>query len=168
MDNEISDHYQNVFNLCYKILKNYEDAEDAAQNTFLKFHRKRSQWREDCALSSWLFRIAVNESLMMLRVNKRRDSRLTYETAEIVKPEDNTPSDKQIISMFEYLVDKYLDKRDKPLVHLLLQEFEHHEIGEAMGLTVPAVKSRVHRARTIFRESKIRDIDNFRKAVNCG
>ena len=65
-----------VFGISLKILKNREDAEDNLQNVFCKAYRKIRNFQGDSRVSTWLFRIAINEALMQLR--KRTDKEVRY------------------------------------------------------------------------------------------
>lgn len=71
----------------YSIVGNQEDAEDAFQNACLNFFRFfHNQFRRDADPKSWFYRILVNESLMVLRVNKRRNKAKNYVTDMEIKP----------------------------------------------------------------------------------
>ena len=62
-----------VHNVAYRILGNQADAEDAAQEAFISAYRNFYKFREESAVSTWLYRIAVNASLMKLRKDRRKD-----------------------------------------------------------------------------------------------
>src|SRR5215813_6221286 len=79
----------NVYGISLKILKNREDAEDNLQNVFCKAYRKIRSFQGESRLSTWLFRIAINEALMQLR--KRNEKEVFYSI-----PEDSD-DDKQSI-----------------------------------------------------------------------
>ena len=78
----IERHQKHIFNLCYRMLQRFEEADDATQDTFLKAYRSLKQFRGDARLKTWLCRIARNECLNRLR-HERMDSldqRLTAES----------------------------------------------------------------------------------------
>ena len=56
-----------VYQLAFRYLKNKEDAEEVAQDVFLKVHRKVGEFRGDAALSSWIYRITFNTAMSRLR-----------------------------------------------------------------------------------------------------
>ena len=62
-----------VYNVAYRILGNQADAEDASQEAFLSAYRNFHKFRGESAVSTWLYRIAVNASLMMLRKDRRKN-----------------------------------------------------------------------------------------------
>lgn len=68
--------YRKVLGLCYQILRNLEDAEDAAQQSLFIAISKIDKFKGDSKLESWLYRITYNESLMMLRDRRAHNRRL--------------------------------------------------------------------------------------------
>ena len=64
-----------VYNVAYRILNNQADAEDAAQEAFISAYRNFHKFRGQSAVSTWLYRIAVNASLMKIRKDKRKNFR---------------------------------------------------------------------------------------------
>ena len=62
-----------VYNVSYRIMGNQADAEDAAQEAFISAYRSFHKFRRDSAVSTWLYRIAVNASLMKLRKDRRKE-----------------------------------------------------------------------------------------------
>src|SRR5215470_2389349 len=71
-----------VFGISLKILKNREDAEDNLQNVFCKAYRKIRNFQGDSRVSTWLFRIAINEALMQLR-RRQSDREVCYSEATV-------------------------------------------------------------------------------------
>ena len=115
-----------VFRVAQHITQNREDAEDITQDAFLKAYEKLDQFQGNSKFSTWLVRIAVNESLMRLR---KRKTRKTVSMDEDVQTEDGSiPRD-------------FAEWRPNP-----------EETAGALGLSVPAVKSRLLRARLQLRE----------------
>ena len=75
-----------VYNVAYRILGNQADAEDASQEAFISAHRNFHRFRGQSAVSTWLYRIAVNASLMKLRKDRRKDflTQTGYDDAQLV------------------------------------------------------------------------------------
>ncbi len=70
---EVVEQYTNyVYNIAYRILQNHADAEDATQETFISAYKNYDKFRGQSAVTTWLYRIAVNACLMRLRKEKRR------------------------------------------------------------------------------------------------
>src|ERR1700712_3236269 len=153
-----------IFRVAQHITQNREDAEDIAQDAFLKAYEKLDQFQGNSKFSTWLVRIAVNESLMRLR--KRKTSK-TVSMDEDVQTEDGaiprdfadwSPNPEQQYNQHE--LGDILRKTIKGLspgfrsVFTLrdIENFSTEETAEALGLSVPAVKSRLLRARLQLRE----------------
>ncbi len=153
-----------VFRIAQHITQNREDAEDVVQDAFLKAYEKLNQFQGNSKFYTWLVRIAVNESLMRLR--KRRTGRLVS-IDEDVETEDGSmpreladwgPSPEQQYGQSELA--EILKKTVNGLppgfrVVFVLRDVEGlstEETAETLGLSVPAVKSRLLRARLQLRE----------------
>jgi RNA polymerase sigma-70 factor (ECF subfamily) len=142
-----------IFRVAQHITQNREDAEDITQDAFFKAYEKLEQFQGNSKFSTWLVRIAVNESLMRLR--KRKTSR-TVSMDEDVQTEDGSiPRD-----FAEWRPNPELRKTIQGLppgfrTVFTLRDVENlstEETAEALGLSVPAVKSRLLRARLQLRE----------------
>ena len=75
-----------VYNVSYRILGNQADAEDASQEAFISAYRNFHKFRGEATVSTWLYRIAVNSSLMKLRKDRRRDflTQTGYDETQLV------------------------------------------------------------------------------------
>jgi RNA polymerase sigma-70 factor (ECF subfamily) len=147
-----------VFRIAQHITQNREDAEDVVQDAFLKAYQKLDQFQGNSKFYTWLVRIAVNESLMRLR--KRRTGKMVsidedVETEEGSMPRDLadwSPNPEALYGQSE-LAD-ILRKTVQGLpqgfrVVFVLRDVEGlstEETAEMLGLSVPAVKSRLLRA----------------------
>src|SRR3990172_2394926 len=157
-------HERKIFRLTQHITGHREDAEDALQEAFLKAFSHLAQFQENSKFYTWLVRIAVNESLMKLR--KRKTSQAVSLDEEIETEEDLIP--REIAAWDENPEQKYarqelreiLDRTVSSLPPLfrtvfILRDLDHlstEETAEALNLSVPAVKSRLLRARLQLRE----------------
>jgi RNA polymerase sigma-70 factor (ECF subfamily) len=153
-----------VFRIARHITQNKEDAEDIVQDAFLKAYQKLGQFQGNSKFSTWLVRIAVNESLMRLR--KRRNSKTVsmdddVQTEEGSVPRDFadwTPNPEQQYNQAE--LGEILRKTIAGLPPgfrsvFTLRDVENlstEETADALGLSVPAVKSRLLRARLQLRD----------------
>src|ERR1700761_6887409 len=153
-----------IFRVAQHITQSREDAEDITQDAFLKAYQKLDQFQGNSKFSTWLTRIAVNESLMRLR--KRKTSRTVSMDQEVQTEEgsiprdfaDWTPDPEQ-----QYSSSELGDILQKTIAGLppgfrtvfTLRDIENmstEETAAALGLSVPAVKSRLLRARLQLRE----------------
>src|SRR5262249_24852660 len=155
---------RNVFRIAQHITQNREDAEDVVQDAFFKAYSNLGQFQGQSKFYTWLVRIAVNEALMKLR--RRRPER-TVSLDEDVKTEDDSvprevddwsPNPEQQYSQAELreILDKTLHRLPATFrTVFVLRDVEGlstEETAEALELSIPAVKSRLLRARLQLRE----------------
>jgi RNA polymerase sigma-70 factor, ECF subfamily len=155
---------RNVFRIAQHITQNREDAEDVVQDAFLKAYQNLGQFQGQSKFYTWLVRIAVNEALMRLR--RRRPERMVS-IDEDVKTEDDSmpreiadwsPNPEQLYTQSE--LKDILGKTIQGLppsfrTVFVLRDVEGlstEETASALELSVPAVKSRLLRARLQLRE----------------
>lgn len=155
---------RNVFRIANHITHNAEDAEDVVQEAFLKAYQNLDRFQEQSKFYTWLVRIAVNEALMKLR---RRRSDKTVSMDQDIETEEDTipreiadwaPNPEQQFKQEE--LREILSKTIQGLppsfrTVFVLRDVEGlstEETAEALDLSVPAVKSRLLRARLQLRE----------------
>ena len=153
-----------IYRLALKMLGDEQDAEDVLQNTFMKALQSIGKFEGRSSLSTWLYRIAVNESLMMLRRQKPTiPVAIDYESDEdeIQHPTQFTdwcclPEDELLSAEAKGYLDKAIRRLPEKLrVVFLLRDIEGlsiRETSEALDLTETAVKTRLLRARLNLRE----------------
>src|ERR1700736_580572 len=155
---------RNVFRIAQHITQNREDAEDVVQDAFLKAYGNLSQFQGQSKFYTWLVRIAVNEALMKLR--RRRPERMVSLDEDVKTEEDSlprevadwSPNPEQQYSQAE--LREILSKTIQGLppgfrTVFVLRDVEGlstEETAAALELSVPAVKSRLLRARLQLRE----------------
>ena len=155
-----------IFNLAMSILKNESDAEEAAQDVFMTVIRKADTFQGNSAFYSWMYRICVNTCLMRLR-RKRRDQTVSIEEFMPVftdegmhaSPMDDWSKEVERDALNEELgrlIRKYTEElSEKYRVVFVLSDVEgisNEETARILGITVPAIKSRLHRGRIYLRE----------------
>jgi RNA polymerase sigma-70 factor, ECF subfamily len=162
---KLVDRYERkIFRLTQNITQNREDAEDAMQESFLKAYQHLPDFEEKSRFYTWLVRIAVNQALMKLR--KRRPGIVSLDeeisAGEETVPrevQDWGPSPEQRYAQTELreILGKAVADLDPPsrIVFQLrdIEELSTEETAEALSLSVPAVKSRLLRARLRLREN---------------
>jgi RNA polymerase sigma-70 factor (ECF subfamily) len=152
-----------IFRLTMNITRNREDAEDAMQDAFLKSYSHLKDFQEDSRFYTWLVRIAANEALMRLR--KRRPNQFSLdepiEGDEDLMPrelQDWGPSPEQRFAQTEMreILNEVIDKLepDFRVVFVLrdIEELSTEETAHTLGISIPAVKSRLLRARLKLRQ----------------
>jgi RNA polymerase sigma-70 factor (ECF subfamily) len=164
----VSKYERKIFRLAKHITDSDEDAEDVLQETFLKAFEHLDGFQGNSKFYTWLVRIAVNESLMKLR--KRKSSR----TVSLDEPTENgdepivreiavwegNPEDRYSKDELKSILDKAIDglKPAFRTVFLLrdVEELSTEETAAALDLSIPAVKSRLLRARLELRDKLTR------------
>jgi RNA polymerase sigma-70 factor, ECF subfamily len=158
----------NIYRLALKILNNTQDAEDVLQETFLKAYRHLKNFDGRSKVSTWLYRIATNEALMILRRRKPG-------IFSIDDPWDGAEEDQEPLQIVDWCclpekelmsseVRKHLDEAIDQLSHslrvvFLLRDIENlstSETAEILGLSESAVKTRLSRARMRLRQELTR------------
>ena len=166
---ELVSRYQNkIYRLAKHITQNDEDAEDVLQEAFLKAYEHIGGFQGNSKFYTWIVRIAVNEALMKLRKRKTDrtvpldepvDTGEEMVNREIAVWEDNPEQRYSQEEMQQILNEAVQDlKPDFRTVFVLrdIEELSTEETAEALGISVPAVKSRLLRARLQLREKLTR------------
>ncbi len=164
-------HSVSVYNLTLRIVGNREDAEEAAQDVFVRAYRSLDRFRGDSRFSTWLYRIAVNVSL-----SSARRSRRDLSTTSLSEPEDDEdglpmqlpdpstdPAERfeqaefrdQVRNMVAALPPIY----SAVISMYHMQSLSYDEIAEALKLPIGTVKARLFRARVALRKLIYRSID---------
>jgi RNA polymerase sigma-70 factor (ECF subfamily) len=151
-----------IFRLAHNITQNREDAEDVMQDAFLKSYSHLGDFQGDSRFYTWLVRITVNEALMKLR--KRRPNQISldesFETENDLMPREIedwglTPEQRYAQTELNRILSEVIGDLDPAfrVVFLLrdVEELSTEETAELLGLSVPAVKSRLLRARLKLR-----------------
>ncbi len=155
---------RNVFRIAQHITQNREDAEDVVQDAFLKAYQNLGQFQGQSKFYTWLVRIAVNEALMRLR--RRRPERMVSLDEDVKTEEDSMP--REIADWSPNPEQQYTQGELKDILSRTIQGLpasfrtvfvlrdveglSTEETAEALGLSIPAVKSRLLRARLQLRE----------------
>ena len=162
---ELTERYQrNIFRLAQNITQNREDAEDVLQETFMKAYEHLPDFAGNSKFYTWIVRIAVNEALMKLR--KRKWDKTVWldepvnvgeETVarEIAIWEDNPEqrySKEELADILDKAVNSLAPAYRTVFVLRDIEELSTEETAKALDLTVPAVKSRLLRARLQLRD----------------
>ena len=158
-----------IYRLAKNITQNDEDAEDVMQEAFLKAYSHLDSFQGNSKFYTWIVRIAVNESLMM-KLRKRKSDKLVSLDEQIDTGEDMVPRE---IAVWEdnpeaqYSQEELrgiLDKSVESLAPIFrsvfvlrdIEDLSTEETAEALGISIPAVKSRLLRARLQLREKLTR------------
>ena len=165
-DKLIDKYSDKIFRLSYGIVGNAQEAEDMVQEIFMKAYKNLSKFRGDANFGTWLYRITVNHCLGKARGKKKfktapleyidpQGSPNEYKTIEIedmrYNPEENFLGRELKEKLFGVIGSIPVENR---MVIILrdIEEYSNEEVGKMLNLSVPTVKSRLHRARVFVRE----------------
>ena len=137
-----------ILGLCMTLVHDRAEAEDAAQEAFLKAYKSLKDFRGEAAFLTWIYRIAYNQCLTLRSQSARRKSQL-----EKVKEDPHVASlplagdslvekTESALAILEALPNDY-----RQVIVLRLDGFHYQEIAEMMGVSVDAVKAKLRRAR---------------------
>ena len=149
-------HEKKIYNLCLRMCGSSEDAAEAAQDTFLALWRGLEGFREDAALSTWLYRLASNACIDLLRRNKRTVDGVSLDDEDVhLEVRDRAPTPEEHVEGRETqrLVREGLaalpEDYRRVLVLRELHQLSYAEICEVTELELGTVKSRINRARLL-------------------
>lgn len=146
------EYYQRpVYNLCYRMLGNAQDAEDAAQETFLRAYKAIRRYDRKRPFSTWLLSIAAHYCIDQIR--RQRYKLVSVEELPVPDLPDHSPGLESGLSRREeqqqvHALLNVLEPTDRAAVVMYYwYDYSYNEISEALSLSLSAVKSRLHRAR---------------------
>ncbi len=163
-------HRSKVFGLAQRMLNSADDAAEVLQESFLSAYRNLANFRGDAQFGSWVYRIAANHALMRLRHRKVvnqvesslegpqfNDRGSLVEEVSDFRDAEGVAMDKELREAIEEAATRLGDEYREVFVLKDLEGLSYEEIAEITGSTVPAIKSRLHRARLSLRAA----IDHF-------
>jgi len=170
-DELVLKYHKKVFNVAYRLLDNYDEANDIAQEVFVRAFRAIKGFRFKAQIFTWLYRITVNLSKNRLKVlarERRRttslDDPITTEEGQVrrqVAQDDPSPSDELINKEKGELIARALASlEDEFRTVVVLRDIEglgYEEIAQIIKVNIGTVKSRLHRARMLLQE-KLKEV----------
>src|SRR5437667_6304234 len=166
-----TDYAPRVFNLARRMLGNDADAEDVTQDVLLQAVRSLDTFRGESAFPTWLHRVTVNAALAHRRKRATRQQRQTHDPLDTlfegagdrhhhvspIRPWPVSPDQPVLDAETQELIERAIADLPEPYrdVYVLadVEGLPNAEIGEMLELSVPAVKSRLHRARLMMRDA---------------
>lgn len=155
---------EKAFNLAFRFTRNNEDAEEVLQDVFLTVYKKLGAFEGKSAFSSWLYRITVNTALMLIRKKKQTPSVSIEEVSPTIKESwtgdssansnvDYMTTQHELRAALDHAVTKLPEEYRSIFLMRDVDGLSNQEVGEILHMSVPAVKSRLHRARLMLRKS---------------
>ncbi len=151
-----------VFNICYRMLGNYEDANDSAQDIFIRVYRSLQGFRLQSSFSTWLYRIAVNtcknrvgsssyrRNRSVIRINgstNRDGEERSMEIGDCTHTPNGALERKEREAVIQKAIESLPENQRTVVVLRDAEGFAYDEIVEITGLNLGTVKSRIARAR---------------------
>ena len=156
-DQIVEQHSTFVYNVAFRMMGNPQDAEDVAQEAFISAFRAYGRFRGESKVTTWLYRITVNAALMRLRKEKKARTLTQTGLDEVVIPDwSDAPfraaSDSELGDRLRDGIEMLPDDFKAAVVLRDMEELSNSEAAEVIGISVPALKSRLHRGRVLLRK----------------
>ncbi len=150
---------QLVWRVCWHYTGNREAAEDCGQEAMIRIWRNLAEYRGECALESWVYRIAANCCMDWLR-KKKRDKSVSMEPLreQGFDPADTSPgTEDQVVAKDERqrlreAIAQLPDDQREALILTQLEKIPYEEVAQSLGISEGTVKSRVNRAKARLKE----------------
>ena len=171
-DKLVLKHKDRLFNLCYRYLSDYEEANDSSQDAFIKAYTGLKRFRFECTFSTWLYRIAVNTCKNKIQSSEFRQKKKRVSLEVGANPEADGPGmdlqngsvsparqleEKERRKILMGAVDRLPPEHKEMITLRDIEGLSYEEIVEVTGLNPGTVKSRLSRARLDL-ASKLRGI----------
>jgi RNA polymerase sigma-70 factor (ECF subfamily) len=142
-DEIVERHRRTVYQVCFRFVNNHEDASDLAQETFVRAWKSLASFKGQAALSTWLYRIAVNACLN--RIAAKRPEVAAIDPDRFIDPASEAPGGRLLREERARAVRKAInelpEKQRATLILRAYHELPHQEIAEILGSSVGAVKA---------------------------
>lgn len=146
-----------VYNVAFRMMGNPQDAEDVAQEAFISAYRAFGRFRGESRVTTWLYRITVNAALMRLRKEKKARELTRTGLDDVTIPDwSDTPyraaTDSELGDRLREGIGMLPDDMKAAVVLRDIEELSNAEAADVIGISVPALKSRLHRGRVLLRK----------------
>lgn len=153
-----------VYNLALKFTRSPEDAEEVLQDVFVTLYQKIKGFEGKSAFSSWLYRIVVNASFMKLRKRKQHPAISIEDLTPLMRAQyldwpdhqpairsDNITINNELKQIVEGAITRLPEEYRAVFVLRDVDGLSNQEVSEILNISLPAIKSRLHRARIMLR-----------------
>jgi RNA polymerase sigma-70 factor (ECF subfamily) len=159
----VSRYSEKAYHLAYRFTRNQEDAEEVLQDVFVTVYKKIDGFEGKSSFSSWLYRVTVNAGLMKIRKRKQDrsvamddilpqiENAISLKNAEYQNADVNTYR-KQLTKAMEEAIEKLPDDYRPVFILRDVDGLTSKEVSKILNLSIPAVKSRLHRSRLMLRK----------------
>jgi RNA polymerase sigma-70 factor, ECF subfamily len=158
-------HSKMILRQAYRIVKNWQDAEDVLQESLIRAFLHLKEFEERCSFSSWLTRIAINFALMKLRkqrghieisievIDDEHGIQYRWEPRDPAESPEGRCSRRQREELLQGAIRRLPPKLRQVVQMKLIDGRTGEEVSQTLGISVPAAKSRLARAKTALRVS---------------
>lgn len=155
---------QQVFNIAYGMLSDYEDASDASQEVFIKIYKSIASFKGQASFATWMYRICANVCNDMLRKRQRRGITLSIDADDEDEnslynelPSNELQPDEQLElnerqAAVRQAIDSLKDEYKEIIVYSDMNDMSYEEVSQVLKVPVGTVKSRLNRARNALRK----------------
>jgi len=145
-------HQRAIFNLVYRLLGDYDEAAEVAQEVFLSAYKSIGQFRGEANFSTWLYRIGLNHaSTRRKSMNNIQQRHVPLDGAEVIADGAVDPAKSFEHKEIQQRVQQALNRLDPDDARIILlrdlQDVPYEDVAEMLDIPVGTVKSRLHRAR---------------------
>ncbi|MGO8788219.1 MAG: RNA polymerase sigma factor [Terriglobia bacterium] len=152
----VREHARHVYRVAQAVLRNHHDAEDAVQETFLRFLRQRKSWSEICNPRAWLaktaWRVALDRRRQTVAVSLEEAASVVETLCASGASAEDIAAHAQMLALVERLIASLPKELRDPLTLSTVEELTSVEVGEVLGIPEGSVRERVSRARTMLGE----------------
>jgi RNA polymerase sigma-70 factor (ECF subfamily) len=145
-DRLVERYQRNVYRLCYRYVGHHEDANDLAQEVFLRAWRSMGRFRGDSAFSTWLYRIAVNACLNHRAVRRPPTQDLPDTLPDPARGALSRAEDEDEARRVRGAIAQLPERQRATLILKLYHDLSHEEVAQALGSSVGTVKSNLFHA----------------------
>ncbi len=156
----VETHKDRVYNTCLGFLRNSHDAEDVSQEVFIQVFDSIGDFREEAAISTWIYRIAVTKSLELIRYRKRKKRSGFFQAVNDLfsnpdeqadESEDMHPGimleNKERAAVLYRAIEQLPERQRIAFTLQKVEDLSYKEVAQVMKLSIPAVESLLHRAK---------------------
>lgn len=139
-----------MFNVCYRMLNDHDDAEDVLQDAFVSAFHRLSSYHGEATFGAWLKRIVINKAINFL--SKKRIEVVTLDEGHEYVEEENTKIDHLTVNRVKEAIGRLPGGYRIVFSLYLLEGYDHGEIAQILGITESTSKSQYNRAKKKIKE----------------
>ena len=157
---------ERIYNTALSYAKNIEDAEEITQDVFVKIYKNATSFKGEAALSTWVYRIAVNTSLNYLKKKNRfkvfKTTITSSQFVDFAHPGAILENKEKVVALYKTM-DCLSNNQKTAFILSFIEELPRQEVGDIMELSLKAVESLLQRAKKNMRLELEKDYPNRRK-----